>query len=302
MRNGLYVLLLCFLCTNCSKKKEESAPSLNGTMTVNGVQRTYQIHIPSSINRTSPVSLLFVFHGGGGGGSSSVVPLGFNTLADTEGFIVVYPDAYNDNWNDGRNATCIDQSQDDVAYVNALMDAVSRNYRINTSKIFACGVSNGGIFCHYLASKLSSRIRAIAAVIASIAEPVYPAYSISSPVSAMLINGTDDPAVMYNGGAIFGIPCRGRVVGAEATVNKWISITNCNTTPVVTAIPDRVPGDGCTATEYAYSGGTSGAKVTFIKIQGGGHTWPGTAGGSGTGNVCQDFSATQYVWNFFKSM
>lgn len=303
MRNSLYcIVMLMFFAAGCRRDKQNGPVPLNGTLTVNGIQRTYQVYVPPSANVSTTLPLLFVFHGGGGGGSASVVPLGFNALADRDQFIVVYPDAYNDNWNDGRNATCIDQSQDDVAYVNALIDAVSQHYSINTSKVFACGVSNGGIFCHYLAAKLSTRIKGIAAVIASIAEPVYPGFSVSSPVSALLINGTDDPGVLYNGGAIFGIPCRGRVAGAEATVNKWIAVNNCNTTPVVTAIPDRVPTDGCTATQYVYAGGTAGAKVTFIKIQGGGHTWPGTGGGTGTGNVCQDFSATQYVWDFFKQM
>lgn len=303
MRNGLYFgLIILLFSASCRKGKENTAEPLDGTLTISGTTRTYQIYIPPSLDQTASVPLLFVFHGGGGGGSDAVVPLGFNMLADRDGFIVVYPDAYVDNWNDGRNATCIDQSQDDVAYVSALIDAVSQHYSINTSRIFACGVSNGGIFCHYLASRLSSRIKAIGAVISSMAEPVYPSFALSNPVSAIIMNGTDDPGILYGGGDVVGIPCRGRVVGAETTVNKWVSVNNCNTAPVITTIPDRVTTDGCTATQYTYSGGTAGARVTFIKIQGGGHTWPGTAAGSGTGNVCQDFSATQYVWDFFRAI
>lgn len=299
MKKFYFLILGLILLTFCKKADNNTIPALDGKILINGIQRNYIISIPSGLDNKLSIPLLFVFHGGGGDVKSAIA-FGFNQIAEIEKFIVVYPIAFDDNWNDGRNATCIDQSQDDVKFIDELINAISKNYTINQTKIFASGVSNGGIFCNYLAFKLPNQISAIGAVVSSIAQPIYSDFTFPNAISAIIMNGTDDSRILYNGGSISGIACRGAVVAVESTVNKWVTLNECQTTPTITDIPDIDMTDGCKAIKYSYVGGKDNSQVIFIKIVGGGHSWPGIAGGDG--NVCKDFNATQTIWEFFKQV
>ncbi len=83
----------------------------------------------------------------------------FSKLADLEhGFIAVYPDAFEENWNDGRAATSIlaqAKDVDDVAFTGAVLDAIARDHHVDPKRIYATGFSNGGIFVHLLAAKMA---------------------------------------------------------------------------------------------------------------------------------------------------
>ncbi|HSY75610.1 MAG TPA: hypothetical protein VK890_02065, partial [Bacteroidia bacterium] len=181
-------------------------------------------------------------------------------------------------------------------------------YKGDSTRVFATGISRGGKFSLYLAYGLNKRLKAIAPVCASIPRDMKADYHFDKPIPVLLINGTADPLVNYNGG--YGKLNVGDKIGigfdvlpTEELVSKLVSINNCDSTAIITNMPDSVKGDGCTAIKYYYK--SNKAPVEFIKIIGGGHTWPGGfqyLPKFVIGNVCKDFSAANEIFNFFISV
>jgi len=273
-----------------------------------GQKRTYRIHVPPSLPKKTPVPLVFSFHGGGGNAEQAEKFTRFDPLSDRDGFIVVYPDALNKNWNDGRNAQNI-QSQrekvDDVGFISALLARLTREYNIDPKRVYATGPSNGGIFSNRIGAELSDRFAAIAPVIGGMARPVAENFRPTDPVSVLIINGTDDPLVPYGGGQVMflGRP-RGEIIPTSQTVKRWVVHNRCDRDPLVSHMPDKDPDDKSTCVAATYRDGRDGTEVVLITVEGGGHTWPGGSQYlpvSMIGRVCRDFDATALIWAFFKN-
>ena len=143
------------------------------TLEVDGITRSYHLHVPPALG-PAPAPLVLVFHGGGGTGPGTERLTRFTALADREGFLVAFPEGIEKNWNDGREFTSSRAHRDhvdDVAFVTALVDAIGRAHAVDPRRVYATGISNGGIFSHYLAAHLSARLAAIAPVVGGIADP-----------------------------------------------------------------------------------------------------------------------------------
>jgi polyhydroxybutyrate depolymerase len=238
-------------------------------LSVGGVQRTYLVGAPA---KKSPMPLLLVFHGGGGRGSGMVRLTGFNDLADRYGFVVVYPDGLRRQWNDGRLP--FNNHAEDVAFVSALIDAVAKEYPIDRKRIYAAGMSNGAMFSQRLGCELASRIAAIAPVSGNMPAAIAPDCRPARPISVIQINGTADPLVPFNGGDVIS-PRLGKVLSSSDTVAFWAKVDGCASKPVSTPLPPLAPADGTSIVRTVYSGCRAGTAVTFYRVEGGGHTWPG---------------------------
>jgi polyhydroxybutyrate depolymerase len=281
------------------------AGSVAGALQVGALQRTYVLHVPPQVSKDHPVPLVLVFHGGGGEGKGLERLTHFSTIADREGFIAVYPDGTEKHWNDGRErpaAKVISDPADDVAFVTALLDDLARRYPVDPRRIYSTGMSNGGIFSHFLASHLSQRIAAIAPVVGGIADPFEKEFHPEQPVSVLMIQGTKDPVVPYTGGAI---PSAwgGKVIATAETARRWVEHDGCAKDPKTGSLPDTDPNDGCTVNWSTWTGGRDGTEVTLYNIEGGGHTWPSSNPGKseGTaGKICRDIDASEVIWAFFK--
>jgi polyhydroxybutyrate depolymerase len=273
---------------------------------VGGRTRTYQLHGPSGGANSAPLPLVFVFHGGGGNGAQMERMTRFDALADRDGFVAVYPDGFGGNWNDGREFNVSRAHRlhiDDVGFVSALIDAVSSAYSIDPKRVFATGISNGGIFSHYLGARLSNRIAAIAPVAGGIAAPFAPQFNPAQPVSVFILQGTADPIVPYHGGGVLR-GARGHIVDTDVAVQLWVSHDGCAPTPSTGALPDTVKTDGCTVDWKLWSGGQQTSEVELYTINGGGHTWPDGPQylpRALVGRVCRDFDASSEIWTFFKA-
>jgi polyhydroxybutyrate depolymerase len=229
----------------------------------------------------------------------------FRALADRDTFIVLFPDGLYRNWNDGREPSVSRthaQGTDDLAFIDALLDSLARAFRIDSSRVFATGISNGAIFSHFLGARRSGRIAAIAPVAGGIAVPFDRHFHPSAPVSVLILQGTDDPLVPYGGGGVAG-GSRGRVIGTPEAVVKWVTANGCERVPVRQDLPDSDPGDGCRVSVYRWRGGAGGTEVVLHRIRGGGHTWPGGPQYLPeflVGPVCTDIDASQVIWEFFR--
>lgn len=282
-----------------------TAGDITGKLTIDGIEREYILHLPADYG-TAKLPLVMVFHGGGGNAEQVKEHTKFNKLADNEDFIVVYPNAVDKNWNDGRIGEKLPTDIDDVKFISTMLDTLIANYNINSGRVFATGISNGGFFSFYLALKLSERILAIAPVAANLPENLKDTYKTSLPVSLLLINGTKDPLVKYDGGPV-GFKDdetgRGTSLSTSWTISIWTKNNDCQQSSKIEEIDDT-EDDGCKAEKTSYYRCKDGTEVILVKITGGGHTWPGASQYLPkiiVGNVCKDFKATEMIWLFFRS-
>jgi len=281
------------------------------TISVDGRQREYIIHLPPNYQSASQLPVLFGLHGGGGTYENTIKFYNLNSLSDKNGFIVVYPNAIGKSWTIPGFSTRskkADTSVDDVHFISVVLDTIIRYYKGDSSHVFTTGISRGGEFSYYLAYKLSNRITAIAPVCASVPSPVLKYYSFNHPTPVLMINGTADPLIPYDGG--YGKYLRTNepdegfdMASTDNVLKKVLLLNSCPVDNKVTAMPDNDMDDDCTATKYQYTCGA--VDVILIKVQNGGHTW---AGGKQylpkfiIGKVCRDFNAEDEIFNFFLSV
>ena len=293
------VLWLAFRA-RAARAESPSVTYTDHSLVVAGTTRTYRLHIPADLPATRPAPLVLAFHGGGGSGPQMERFSQFDPLADREHFIVAYPSGLEKHWNDGRQSTA--GPDDDVQFVDQLIDDVAKNHPIDPKRVYATGISNGGIFCHYLAARLSKRIAAIAPVAGGVAGDYASHFAPADPVSVFIIHGDADPMVPFNGGDVR-VGRKGAVLPTTQAAADWAKADGCKPADKPIDLPDNDPNDGCTEKFTRWPGGTAGTEVWLYVIHGGGHTWPGGRQYLPkflVGQVCRDFDANEEIWRFFK--
>ncbi len=278
------------------------------TVPAGGLQRRYLVHVPAKLDLTQPAAVVLAFHGGGGNPQSMVRLSGLNAKADAAGFLVVYPYGTGrlaDNLLTFNGGGCcgyaMENKVDDVAFTRALLDDLATVARVDTNRVFATGLSNGGIVAHYIAAQLSDRIAAIAPVGGPLmVDTIQP----RRPVAVMHFHGTGDEFAPFKGG--YGKGSFGRNKGVtdfksvEHTLQAWVKANGCKSVPEVVALPDKAD-DGMKSTRKTWSGGRGGSEVVLIEIEKGGHTWPGQKPiVAMLGPSTMDISANDLMWEFFQ--
>lgn len=275
------------------------------TLEVDGRRRSYRLHVPAGAVAEGPVPLVLVFHGGGSTALGMERESGFSALADRAGFIAVYPEGVRRSWNDGRGAgstAAAREGVDDVRFVSRLIDALVASHGVDRGRVYATGISNGAILSHLLAVRLADRIVAIAPVAGGLAEPLAQTFRPSRPVSVLALQGTEDPLVPYNGGAV-GRTSGGSIVSTDVMLGLWRRYNATEDIGRETSLADRAPVDGCRVHVRVWTGGSEESEVALYRLEGAGHTWPG-----GTqylprraiGRVCRDLDGADVIWDFFR--
>lgn len=275
-------------------RKTPADPVLS--LNVDGGERQFVLHLPETYSAgKGKLSLVLFFHGGRSNAEGMDRLSGFNAVADANGFIVVYPKGVDRRWNDGRGSEMA--TADDVGFVRALIGMMVRDYRVDSRRVYATGISNGAILLHRLALELPDMIAAIAPVAGTIPSEVARRAQPARPMPILIIHGTEDPLILWEGGTG---EKRGQIGGATlsipATIKFWAEAGG-STMPEVTRLdPLR---DGTSVVKVTY-----GSNVILYKVVGGGHTWPGGweyAPERIIGKTSRDFDATEVIWNFFRS-
>ena len=285
---------------------------------VDGVTRRYAIYAPKDPGN-SPLPLVFELHGGGVYIEDMTGESGYKTpyklwmsLADSEKFIVVYPEGLNGaygkpTWNDCRADCEVNSNADDVHFIETLIDTLSAEYNIDQRRIYVSGTSNGGFMALRLAVELSNKIAAVAAVAAAM-----PAVSKCSgprnPISVLFMNGTDDNHMPYNGGYISNPPNprHGSAMPTEESVKFWVDFDHTDTIPETYTFPDLDPDDGGTVERFTYKHGLHNTEVVLYRINGGGHSAPSIKERYSViyehyfNKQNHDIEMTKEVWKFFK--
>ena len=306
-----FVVLLILTCDSCktTRPNKYNKDLLRFTLNWQGVERNYLVHLPPAAKQTRPMPVLFHLHGGGGTaeGTPGLTFGRFNDLANRDGWIVVYPNAVDKNWNDGRKAsfkTVEQQNIDDVGFITAIIDKITANYSIDQSRIFCTGMSNGGFMTSKLLCDRAELFRGGAILTASISADYFPLCKPSRPVAVMIMNGTADPLVPYNGGQIKVFrKNRGEIISTNDYVHFWQKENRC-TNKTSRKLPDTQQ-DGTTVIVETYSDCATRGALSLYTIHGGGHTWPGGKQYLGEriiGKTCRDFNACDVIWDYFQQL
>jgi polyhydroxybutyrate depolymerase len=264
------------------------------TIQVAGMERAYLLQLPTPLPAGRSLPLLLVFHGAGGDGRSMARHTGLARLGVQRGYAVVHPDGIGRRWNDGRARGA---TQDDVEFVRLLLDTLRRELPVDTTRVYATGISNGAGFAYRLACELPGILAAIAPVAGAPAAALEERCAAAGPVSVIAFQGTRDPLMPYQGGDVSGR--RGQVLSAPRSAALFAGVDGCTAPPTVTAEPDTAT-DGTRVHRAAYGGCRDGREMILYTIEGGGHTWPGGPPvGRRVGRVTRDIDASRAMLDFF---
>jgi len=309
---GVLAVLLAVLGAWGLRMKRVPEPSLpgrlvSGELEHGGRTRTWHAYLP--VQRVAHPALVFVLHGSQGDWAQARGGYGFDFdgLAESEGFIPVYPDGVEQHWNDCRKAgpyAANTLNVDDVGFLRALAAAFASEHGTDPSRVFATGISNGGQMALRLALEAPDLVRAVAPVVASLpADGNMDCKPEGRPVSALIMNGTADPMNPWRGGdvALYGlIGNRGAVLSSEDSIDYFRDIAGHTGPPEVTALPDLASDDGSTVEVRRWSA-PGKREVALYVIQNGGHNapHPELRVPRLLGPTNNDISAAREIWRFF---
>lgn len=265
-----------------------------------GLRREYIVYVPASLPRGRPAPMLLALHGGGGDMDFQADSYGIKQKADRAGFIAVFPNGHSRfksgilaTWNAG--ACCgraVEQQVDDVGFLQQVIQRVSRQANVDRGRVFATGMSNGGLMSYRLACEIPHMIRAIAPVAGT---DNTKACSPSRPVPVIHFHARDDSHVLYDGGSGRDALTRTDFVSVPATIAKWVRLNRASATARRVL---EVPGAHCDL----HAAGPRGAPVKLCVTDSGGHSWPGTPSRRANKDPSMAISANDLMWEFFQSI
>ena len=272
----------------------------------NDTNRNYRLYVPEALRaKGGPVPLVLVLQGAGPGFDIMDITR-ITPVADREGFAVAFPSAVGDLWTDGALQVLGTNTGSDVAFLRRVVaDIEAKELRLDKKRIYAIGISNGGMMSLRLACEAADLFAGVGAVAANMPKALAADCRPSAPVSVIVINGTEDPIVPYRGGGVrfMRVMRFGEVLSTDETMSLWARLNGCGPAAPPVTLPDRDPGDDSRAVRIDY-GGCRGARLRLVRVEGGGHTWPGGLQfmpGLLIGTVNRDIDAGQEAWTFFKA-
>lgn len=279
-------------CGTSHESTQNDAGSTSHSIHVAGITRTYRTFVPVSLNPKAPTSLVVMLHGGFGSASQAEQAYGWDKLAQAKTFIVAYPNGIDHAWNAGDCCGKPAREQvDDVAFVTAVVNAISTDYNIDPKRVYVTGMSNGAMMAQRLACETD-----IFAAVASVAGAQMVPCNNPKPISVLHIHGDQDAHVPLDGSAGNGIGKVPAHTPIETSLAHWRSADNCanpttNTSASVTTATATCP---------------SGRSVTSIIVANAGHQWPGSVTKNrrigallGADQPSGALNATDVIWSFF---
>lgn len=261
-----------------------------------GYDRTYLVHLPTGYTGTTDLPLIIAMHGGFGNAYNMQDHSQLSVKSDAEDFIVVYPEGLEggvlgiSSWNAGWCCGWASNNNiDDVGFINALLDTLIAQYSIDTNKIYATGISNGGFMAYRLACELSDRIAAIAPVAASMSMT---GCTPNRPMPIISFHSYLDTNVPYDGGVGSGTSGHYNTP-QDSILNAWSTMNTCSITN------DTIINNS----QFMHRKWSNCDCETVIEqyvTQDGGHSWPGGNQTSIGDPVSNFINANDLMWIFFQ--
>ena len=271
-------------------KTSLSQDFISQTIYYDGNNREYELYIPENYNDSNVVPLLFNFHGGNGTMSDQIYLSDMRSLADENNFIIVYPQAIADPTDDGSLNWIFkgDSDHDDIYFIESIIDELSSQYSIDLSRVYACGYSLGGEFVYELLCRLNNKIAAGVVVARTMGQYQYENCNPEHPTAIMTILGTEDYESNYDGVVYNGVTY---YISADDTHQYWTNYNNADVNPSEIELPNNNSSDGSTVTKRIWGNGEACVSVVELRINGGGHDWPGSIGN-------MDINSNNEIWDF----
>lgn len=199
------------------------------TLTHDGVERTFYLHLPANFDDSEALPLVIGLHTAASSGRAMAVLTGLDKAADEQGFIAVYPNSGElFGWNDGRqNAFSREVPFDDAGYIAALIDHMVENYNADPAKVYLVGWGGGGLLAYRMVCEMSAKFEAIA-VVGVLMWDEHRQDCGSEPTESpklLLLHGTDDWFYLpetYTYTSPFSPEVEGvDILGVEDTLNFW---------------------------------------------------------------------------------
>ena len=272
-------LKICIIVALCVAWSAWAGSNVIGSISFNGDVHAYTVHIPSSYTSSKYMPLVFGMHGYGWRMGAYMNVENFWMKADSAGFLIVYPEGADSSWDSGPFC-CGRSSQlkrDDVSFIRALVDTLEKHYAIDKNRIYAAGVSNGGMMSNRLGAEAADVFAAVCGMagpleLSSTDTGVHP----SRPISVMDFHALNDSTIKYAGGNPAGAP------GETLAVAKWAQANGCATGPVTSAYNSQT-------TVKKWTKANSPVEVILYTTQTGGHSFPPSY-----------VPWHDTLWNFFK--
>ena len=294
-----------FIYTPTPESPRLSGKVTRGTIDVGRMKRTYLTYVPRGLRNGAP--LVIIMHGSGQSGARirTSTAYAFDRLADERGFAVVYPDGYEGYWNACNvvgDYSANGLNLDDVRFLTAVADQLIAGIGSDPRRVFAVGISRGGSMAIRLALEAPSRFRAVAAVSESVPTPDN---FKCSPVpqgtsSIMIMNGTRDPIVPFDGGEVrfLGLLKRGKVRSSRASAQYFADLNHIADAP---DIRETRTSDGVRVEQVLWRN-DSPVEVELVAIHGGGHgiPQPYVRYPRILGPTAREVNGPAIVWDFFE--
>jgi polyhydroxybutyrate depolymerase len=292
---------------------------------VNGNTRTFLVHLPQGYDSQQHYPVVILLHGLDQEASEMARLTHFNEFADRDSIIAVYPNSLHGRWNLGGGQPREyrrdpyrrpgiygggyppgPRPQDgerreggrtpDIQFFNRMLDKLAIHYSVDTRRIYATGLGDGGFMTLRIGCSMADRVAAIAPVDAAM--PRMLNCVPSRPIPAIFMNGTDDPIVPYDGGRYKDGNLH--LFSAEDTAKEWARLNHCSEKPSESKLP--APKEGGKDTKvYIFEGCQEGAQVALYTVKNGGHTWPGGEqyrSEKEVGKTSDALNANETIWGF----
>ena len=294
MIKNILILFLCFPVLSNAQQQ------ITKSMIFDGVSREYIVYIPGSYDGSKEYPLLFNFHGGGSTSNNFINVNDMRPIADTAGFIAIYPQGAIDyNGADPGSPPSTSwihkapTTHDDINFISAIIDVLANEYLVDENRVYACGYSEGGIFSYELGCRLNNRIAAFASVSGSMMADDFrdSNYNLGfctpvHPTAVLLIPGTNDMSFhsTYSGFQPY-------YMSVDEITTFWSNYNNTDIYPIISQLPNINTSDGSTVERRVWEGGDNCIRVEELKVIAGDHDWPGSSGN-------MDIQSSNEIWNF----
>lgn len=310
------LLLLALAVAGCASATAEDAPLPIRTggdyrfdFKFDQQSRKYELHVPRSYDADKPTPLIVALHGGGGDADimSSDDFYGLITKSEQAGFVIAFPSGVSPlgaggilaTWNAGKCCgRARDKKVDDVGFIRAVVQRVAATANIDPNRVFAIGMSNGGMMAYRLACDAPDVFRGIMSVAGTDnTDDCHPA----RPVAILHIHARDDDKVLFDGGAGNAFRRNTGIVNdftsVPDTISKWVALDHA------AEAPKRVlSAKGATCELHV--AGSGGAPVELCVTDTGGHSWPGNKSKprAAAAKPSMAINADNLMWDFFSGL
>ena len=259
----MYKIFIVFISLFLLGGAEDKMAPKKEIINIDGKKREYYLSLPEDTSK--PFPLIINFHGFLSHAIEQQEFSQMDNYAHLNGVGVIYPEGINKSWNIGKDMM---SEENDIGFVNALIDSVTSKYNIDSDRIYVCGFSNGGEFSYELMCGLSNKIAAFGSVGGNFIINEKRSCNINREIPLIHIHGTKDRLAKYNG-------YKGYFLSTIDSVDFWAKHNQLDKM-VVENIEDIHKKDRTTVEKYTFYKDNSDTKVIHLKVINGGHVWLGS--------------------------